>query len=234
MADATYEVHSSEGAEAGVARIDMKLEVVLIPVSDLDRAKEFTRGSDGGSTLTAPPASISAWSSSHRRAPVARSISERTSRRPLPVRPRHSWSFPTSWLPGPSWSPPRSRLASSSTTARKAGAADCIPSVSATAHAPYSVILTATAGSCRTPLLGSPGASDLARLPSTPQATCPARFGVRKRLTASTRSAPDSATRTGQTGTPPTWWRSSPAKTCRDKRSTGRRNCDGRTRLHCH
>ena len=41
MADATYEVQANEGAEAGVARIDMKLEVVILPVSDVDRAKEF-------------------------------------------------------------------------------------------------------------------------------------------------------------------------------------------------
>jgi catechol 2,3-dioxygenase-like lactoylglutathione lyase family enzyme len=41
MADATYEVQANEGAEAGVARIDMKLEVVIIPVSDVDRAKEL-------------------------------------------------------------------------------------------------------------------------------------------------------------------------------------------------
>ena len=51
----------------------MKLEVVVIPVSDVDRAKGFQR-MDGASTLTAPPAKISAWSSSPRRAPVARSI----------------------------------------------------------------------------------------------------------------------------------------------------------------
>jgi len=41
MANATYEVQANEAAEAGVARIDMKLEVVVIPVSDVDRAKEF-------------------------------------------------------------------------------------------------------------------------------------------------------------------------------------------------
>ena len=35
-----------------------------------------------------------------------------------------------------------------------------------------------------------------------------ARFGVRRPPTASTRSAPERTTRTGPTGTPPTWWRS--------------------------
>ena len=36
------EVHGNDEARnAGVARIDMKLEVVIIPVADVDRAKEF-------------------------------------------------------------------------------------------------------------------------------------------------------------------------------------------------
>ena len=38
----TNEVRSSDAAKnVGVAKIDMKLEVVVIPVSDVDRAKEF-------------------------------------------------------------------------------------------------------------------------------------------------------------------------------------------------
>ena len=39
--------------DAGVARVDMKFEVSLIPVSDVDRAKRVsTQGSDGSSTTT--------------------------------------------------------------------------------------------------------------------------------------------------------------------------------------
>jgi len=38
----TNEVHSNGAAgNAGAARIDMKLEVVVIPVSDVERSKEF-------------------------------------------------------------------------------------------------------------------------------------------------------------------------------------------------
>ena len=38
----TTEVRSSDAtSDAGIARVDMKLEVVVIPVSDVDRAKEF-------------------------------------------------------------------------------------------------------------------------------------------------------------------------------------------------
>jgi catechol 2,3-dioxygenase-like lactoylglutathione lyase family enzyme len=42
MADATYEVQSNEAAgDASILKIDMKLEIVVIPVSDVGRAKEF-------------------------------------------------------------------------------------------------------------------------------------------------------------------------------------------------
>lgn len=42
MANATYEIQANEAAsEAKVARVDMKFEIVVIPVSDVDRAKEF-------------------------------------------------------------------------------------------------------------------------------------------------------------------------------------------------
>jgi catechol 2,3-dioxygenase-like lactoylglutathione lyase family enzyme len=42
MANATYEVQANDaGSEASVAKFDMKFEIVVIPVSDVDRAKEF-------------------------------------------------------------------------------------------------------------------------------------------------------------------------------------------------
>jgi catechol 2,3-dioxygenase-like lactoylglutathione lyase family enzyme len=42
MANTTYEIQASDAAsEASVAKVDMKLEIVVIPVSDVDRAKEF-------------------------------------------------------------------------------------------------------------------------------------------------------------------------------------------------
>ncbi len=40
MANATYEVQAND-VEAIRARVDMKFEIVVIPVSDVDRAKEF-------------------------------------------------------------------------------------------------------------------------------------------------------------------------------------------------
>ena len=41
MADPKNEIRSKDGKAVSVARVDMKLEVVVIPVSDVDRAKEF-------------------------------------------------------------------------------------------------------------------------------------------------------------------------------------------------
>jgi len=41
MANLKHEIRSNGATDASVARVDMKLEVVVIPVSDVDRAKEF-------------------------------------------------------------------------------------------------------------------------------------------------------------------------------------------------
>ena len=49
----TTAVRSSDKAtDAKVGNVDMKLEVVTLPVSDLDRAKEFYGASGGGATRT--------------------------------------------------------------------------------------------------------------------------------------------------------------------------------------
>ena len=60
-----------------VGTVDLKLEVVTIPVSDVDRAQAFYRASAGGSTPISERATT-AWSSSRRRAPSARFTSART------------------------------------------------------------------------------------------------------------------------------------------------------------
>jgi catechol 2,3-dioxygenase-like lactoylglutathione lyase family enzyme len=41
MANLKHEIRSNDPRDASVARVDMKLEIVVIPVSDVDRAKEF-------------------------------------------------------------------------------------------------------------------------------------------------------------------------------------------------
>src|SRR5580765_3773761 len=48
MANQTYEsLSNAPTRDASVAKVDMKLEIVVIPVSDVDRAKEFYGGKLG-------------------------------------------------------------------------------------------------------------------------------------------------------------------------------------------
>jgi hypothetical protein len=68
MANPTIEIRSNDAtSDASVAKVDMKLEVVVIPVSDVDPAKEFYKRLAGGWMSRRP-----ALSSSRRRAPGAR------------------------------------------------------------------------------------------------------------------------------------------------------------------
>jgi len=73
MANTPYEIQANDAAsEASVAKVDMKLEVVVIPVSDVDRAKEFY--SRLGWRLDVDrSASDNFWSSSRPRVPAAQS-----------------------------------------------------------------------------------------------------------------------------------------------------------------
>ena len=66
---------TTTGNQSGAdgASEDLKLEVVVIPVSDVDRAKEFYAGSGGGSTPTSPSTTASGSSSSRRPARMRRS-----------------------------------------------------------------------------------------------------------------------------------------------------------------
>ena len=41
MANVKYETRGNDSTDVSVAQVDMKLEVVVIPVSDVERAKEF-------------------------------------------------------------------------------------------------------------------------------------------------------------------------------------------------
>ena len=70
----TTERHSTEaGGTAGSRGVDLKLEVVVIPVSDADRSKELSRASDGGSMPTSLSTTGFASSSSHPPVRCARS-----------------------------------------------------------------------------------------------------------------------------------------------------------------
>ena len=77
---------------AHARRADMKLEVVVIPVSDVDRAKEFYGGLGGGSTATSLSATNFGECSLHPPVRRVRSTSVRASRQPHPVRQPESIS----------------------------------------------------------------------------------------------------------------------------------------------
>ena len=66
----------------------------------------------------------------------------------------------------------------------------------------------AMGGFFRRSLPGWLGASKSSGSRSPRRTIWPVRLGARRRLTASTRSGPASATRTGPTGTPSSWWQS--------------------------
>jgi predicted enzyme related to lactoylglutathione lyase len=92
------------------------------------------------------------------------------------------------------------------------------PTISATAPLFLSQIRTATAGCCRKSPSGWPVASTPRRRPLRRRTTWRVHFGAPRPRTASTRSASGRPTRTGQFGTPSIWCASSLAKSCRNKR----------------
>jgi hypothetical protein len=101
-----------------------------------------------------------------------------------------------------------------------------IPRLAAIGRSPHSVTRTATAGSFRKSRRDFPAESAARRRPSRPPMIWRARFGAQRPHTANTRSAPGSATQSGQTGMPRTWWRRQAGRSCHSsdyERSLGRR-----------
>ena len=216
----TNEVLSKDAtSDASVARVDMKLEAVVIPVSDVDRAKEFygklgwrldadfpfdngfrvvqfTPPGSGCSVQFGTNITSAAPGSAQGLYLIVSDIE--AARDELVARGVEVSEVFHAGTPGAQFQP-------DGTTVASAGPRPITP---ATAPSPRSATRTATAGCCRRSRPGCPGASTPPRLRSPRRAIWRARFGVRRPPTASTRSAPGSATRTGPTGTPSTWWRS--------------------------
>src|SRR5262245_11946751 len=188
----------------GAARADMKLEVALIPVSDVDRAKEFyTRlgwrldrdivmGNDFRLVQFTPPGSgcsitfgkgVTAAAPGGLRNTLIVSDIEAAHKELVARGINASEVFHGS---------PFSRLDVSAART---------PSARATSRTSSSKIPTETCGSSRRSRFGCPVESIPQRLPLPQQTIWQARCGVRQPPTANTRSVTGSTTRTGRTGT---------------------------------
>jgi catechol 2,3-dioxygenase-like lactoylglutathione lyase family enzyme len=191
--------------------VDLKLEVITIPVADVDRAKEFygslgwrldadfSDGSDRAVQFT-PPGS---QGSIH-------------------------FGKPSQGAPGSAQGLflVVSEIEAARDDLRRRGVAVSEVFHFAKGPAPFGGIVgglapehqsatrTATAGCCRRSRRGSQGASRATRR-TRRRMTWRRRCGARRRRTASTRSGRASGTRTGRPGTPRTCGRSRPARSCR-------------------
>ncbi len=58
MSSLKYEVRSDDAGDAGVASVDMKLEAIVIPVSDVERAEEFYRRLGWRQDVTPPGSGV--------------------------------------------------------------------------------------------------------------------------------------------------------------------------------
>ena len=154
-------VHSYEKLTApGPAKVEMKLEVVVIPVSDVDRSRNFTPNWVGDSMPTSSSIMVSESFSSRRPVRVVRCNLARKSLRPHPARHKApTWSSLTLRPHARSWSRAVSRLAkcstpwrrvlSSSPQARAVASADQRRITPATVLSQHLVTRMATAGCCR-------------------------------------------------------------------------------------
>ena len=220
--------------------VDLKFEVVVIPVSDVDRAKEFygTLGwrldadfpFDNGFRVVqfTPPGSgcsVQFGTNITSAAPGSAQglyliVSDvEAARDELAARGAEVSEVFHAGTPGAQFQP-------DGTSGRVSGPAPDHATLQLLRHVqrPGRQRLAA----CRRSRRGCPAGSTPPRRHSHPRPTWRARFGVRRPPTASTRSAPASETRTGPTGTPRTWWRSRRARNCRcERRPRSRRRRGG-------
>ena len=196
----------------------MKLEVVVIPVSDVDRAKRFYSSLGWrldadfvvGDTFPGRAVHASGLAGLDPLRQGRHVGRARLGTGAFPRRVRHR---------GGARRARRSRRRRERNVPRRrsgtaADPAAGIRSGAATSRTPRSTIRTATAGCCRRSPRGSPDGWTRTRRRSPRWPTWRARSGARRPRTASTRSGPAGGMmRTGRTGTPSTWWRSRPART---------------------
>ena len=209
----------------------MKLETVVIPVSDVDRAKEFYESlgwrldadfafDNGFRVVQFTPPGLRVLDPVRHEPHVGRArlgpgpvlvVSDiEAARDELVAHGVDASEVFHAGTPGAQFQPRRHER-----SRERAGAR----SRHATARSRRSATRTATAGCCRRSRPGCPAAIDAADDGvQLRRQTWRARSGGRRPRTASTRSARASAMRTGRTGTPRTWWRSRPATSFRRDR----------------
>ena len=214
--------------DAGVARVDTKLEVALIAVSDVDRAKAFyTRlgwrldddivmGDDFRVVQLTPPGSGCSISLG-KGVTTAAPGSFRGGLIVSDIEAAHD-ELVASGINA-------SEVFHGSPFSPAGASAARIPSARVTAHTSPSKIPTATRGSSRRSGAGCPVASIPRQRPLHPQTIWQARCAAPQPPAASTRCP----TRTGRTGTQRTWRRSRQGPSCRCE--LGRSNFESQVRL---
>ena len=219
-------MNTTEGrsSDQSTQKADLKLEVVVISVSDVDRAKQFygnlgwrldadfpfdngfrvvqfTPPGSGGSVQFGTKITSAAPGSAQGTYLVVSDIE--AARDQLVAGGADVSEVFHAGAPGAQFEPDGSD--------RVSGRA---PGVPPTAVSRRSAIRTATAGSCKRSRPGCPAGSTPLKRRSHPGPTWRAPFGGRRTPMPSTSSAPGSPTRIGLTGMPHTWWRSRPARIC--------------------
>ena len=220
------QVRSETAIETPRARkVDMKLEVVVIPVSNVDRAKrfysdlgwrldaDFVRGDEFRVVQFTPPGSpcsiifgtgvTSAVPGSAQGLYLIVSDIEAARAELVDRGVEVSELF---------------HDVGGTTPVGKAVSAGRIRSDEVTPRSPRSAIRTATAGCSRRSPCDCPDAWTRTTRHSPHRLSSRAHSAVRRPRTASMRSGPASEMRTGPTGTPSTWSGSRPARSCRHER----------------
>ena len=212
-------------SDASVARVDMKFEVVVTPVSDVDRAKEFygrlgwrldadyASGDDFRVIQVTPPGSGCSVIFGKNVIAAAPGSAQGLHLIVSDIEAARNELLAASRSARCSTASAACTLAPTSLTCLGgSGSAVRIPGMVATARSPRSKIRTATAGCSRRSRRGCPVASTPRRRPSGRRTISRARFGVRRPRTGSMRRGPGNPTRTGRIGTPSTWCASRPEK----------------------
>ena len=217
-------------SDVNPVNVDTRLEVVVVPVSDADRAKDFYEELGWRSTPTRPKRGLPGSPTDPCWLGVLGPIRHehlvsRSGISPEPVPDRFRFDAARDQLLARAVAVSElfheGRPAAASTP--RAVSSVPLPRVRPTARLRASATRTATAGCSRRSRAGCPAVSTRPPRRSRLSAIWQVRCGAPPRPTASTRSGSVRRTRTGPTGMPRTWWRRPAAKRSRSERPGRRR-----------